>query len=89
MDCDRNHTMDLEAGKDCLRRCADTNFWDWTGGSRLFFWCWPAELREWARDGHPIYLDMDALPRYTRAQPREHNVAVKAKVKEKLDRFIK
>lgn len=55
----------------------------------MFFWRWSAHLHDWARDGHPVYLDTNALPPYTRAQPREHNMAVKVKVKEKVDKFIK
>jgi hypothetical protein len=46
---------DVKEGVDCLRRVGDASFWDWSAGSRLFFWRWPAPLREWARDGLPVY----------------------------------
>jgi hypothetical protein len=34
---------DRIAGLDCLRRVSKASFWDWAGGSRLFFWRWPEE----------------------------------------------
>ncbi len=70
-----------------LERVAQTVFWDWHGGSRLFFWCWPSELRNWARDGHPIYVTGE-LPSYRRLQPAEPDTQLKPKVKQKLEKFI-
>jgi hypothetical protein len=54
---------DLDAGRDCLQRVAAADFWDWKGGSRLFFWRWPADQRAWARDGFPVYVS-GQLPSY-------------------------
>lgn len=86
---DLNHGQDLEAGRDCLARCAEADFWEWLGGSRLFFWRWPKPLRDWARDGHPVYLFRERLPQYTRGQPRELDLSLKTRVTEKLNKFIK
>ena len=78
---------DVRAGRDCLTRSANATFWDWSAGSRLFFWRWPLESRIWARDGHPVYITGD-LPSYRRAQPKESDPNVREKVKEKLEKFI-
>jgi hypothetical protein len=84
-DSDQQH--DRVAGRDCIRKAILADFWDWAGGSRLFFWRWPKELRTWARDVHPIYIN-GPLPQYTRNQPKEPNPETKARVRAKLQKFI-
>lgn len=60
----------MEANLESARRvllCADrSDFWEWKGGSSLFFWRWGAIVRE-ARDGFPICV-RGPLPRYKRKQ---------------------
>lgn len=80
--------LDLDAGRDCLSRVTAADFWEWSGGSRLFFWRWPKEVRQWARDGHPAYL-VATPPRYTKPRPIECNPNIQSKVKDKLEKFIK
>jgi hypothetical protein len=45
-----------EAARDCLQRSANSDWWDWSDGSRLMFWRWPlgwqAEARDGARGNH-------------------------------------
>ena len=48
--------MDLEAGRDALVRALGGDWWDWTEGSRLFFWRWPDIFQEEARDGSKVYV---------------------------------
>jgi len=49
--------------------CLDkSDFWEWKGGSVLFFWRWGPVLRE-ARDGFPI-RDPGSLAKYKRRQRR-------------------
>jgi hypothetical protein len=80
-------SQDAAAGRDCLRRTALADFWEWHGGSRLYFWRWPAESRAWARDGHPVYLtNKPAI--YKRPQPPESDLGIKDMVKKKLVKFI-
>jgi len=44
-----------EAGVvDCLQRACSANWFEWSDGSRLFFWRWPIERQQEARDGHPV-----------------------------------
>ena len=44
-------TADREAILDCVTRCANSTWWDWKDGSRLFFWRWPKAWWLEARDG--------------------------------------
>lgn len=37
--------------RDCITRCANSTWWDWSDGSRLLFWRWPEAWRQEARDG--------------------------------------
>jgi hypothetical protein len=36
---------------DCITRAANSTWWDWSDGSRLFFWRWPEAWRIEVRDG--------------------------------------
>lgn len=83
----RSDSEDTVAGRDCLRRTAAADFWEWHAGSRLFFWRWPEESRDWARDGHPIFL-FDTPPAYRKPQPLEPDPDIHQRVKEKLEKFI-
>jgi hypothetical protein len=46
-----DHPANLEAARDCMRRCANADWWEWSDGSRLLFWRWPIRWRTEARDG--------------------------------------
>jgi hypothetical protein len=50
---------DLEWSKraivDCLVRARFSDWFEWSAGSRLFFWRWPKEWQLEARDGMPIW----------------------------------
>jgi len=57
-------TRDWVAGMDCLRRGRRSSWWEWSAGSRPFFWRWPHEYLSTIRDGMPIW-ERDTLPRWT------------------------
>jgi hypothetical protein len=78
---------DLAAGRDCIIRTTLADFWEWHGGSRLFFWRWPGESKLWARDGLPIYTN-GSSPTFCRPQPNESDVNMREKVKQKLAKFL-
>jgi hypothetical protein len=40
---------------DCISRAANSTWWEWADGSRLFFWRWPEMWRLEARDGARSY----------------------------------
>ena len=76
MEYARAHTglrqnANFRAGADCLRRAANSSWWDWDDGSRTFFWRWKG--REMLmRDGQPHRLVGD-LPAFRRRQTKPKN----------------
>ena len=87
-------TEDVEAGRDCLTRACDATWWDWSGGSRPFFWRWgkdcmvTGDFRKEARDGATIHVDMKALPKHTIPQQEPSNLVQKPRILEKLQKFL-
>jgi hypothetical protein len=75
---------DLKVGRECLWHAAWAEWWEWSRGSRPFFWRWPPALRDLARDGFPPYVSAP-LPHYTRPQPFEKDAQVRRKVAAKLE----
>jgi hypothetical protein len=83
----RDRTSDLVAGRDCLHRVSQADFWEWHGGSRLFFWRWPPSLLEWARDGAPVYFNGE-MPNLITCQQTPENEHTKDQVAKKLTKFV-
>lgn len=75
-----------EAARDCISRCMNASWWEWSAGSRLLFWRRPRESQEWARDGLPITLTRTPTP-YRRPQPKEPDSGIVAAVRSKLEKF--
>jgi hypothetical protein len=48
---------------DCITRAANSTWWEWSDGSRLFFWRWPEVWRLEARDGARSYRTGEPPPR--------------------------
>ena len=57
-----------DAIADCITRAVNSTWWDWSDGSRLFFWRWPDPWRLEARDGAKSYRM--AEPPHRRHFPR-------------------
>ena len=73
----------LESGREALGRVALATWWDWNGGSSLFFWRWPESHSRWAREGQPHFVTGE-LPRFEETQRKsateESQALVQAKV---------
>jgi hypothetical protein len=80
-------SKDIIAGRVCIEKVVSASFWDWSNGTRLFFWRWPIESREWARDGHPIYVS-GTLPNYRRKQAVERDPKIREVVASKLEKIV-
>ena len=78
-------TLDVEAGRDCVRRAAGATWWEWAFGSRLMFWNWPDKTRTWARSGQPHFLVKD-LPRFKKAQKKPANERDRKMVANKIEK---
>ena len=65
-----NSAEDREAIEDCIRRAKACTYWQWTRGSRLFFWRFPEEFRADMRDGVEFFhLGPPPGPSHTITQP--------------------
>ena len=74
---------DIEGVEDCLRRVAACTYWDWTRGSRIFFWKIPDKWRKDFRDGVPFWRLSEPPKGYMRNHPspsREAELATRVKI---------
>ena len=69
--------------RDCLRRVSDATWWEWKGGSTLFFWRWPKHIQREAEEGMAPWFVKRMKP-WKRRQPRETDPRVRELVSEKL-----
>lgn len=74
----------VEAARDAIGRYADGNWWNWSRGSRPFFWEWPEEFQESLRDGIKLWFRTHLEP-YTKAQKKPLTKEEWEKVRVKLD----
>ena len=84
---ERHHVLrnDLAIGMEGLQRVIQGSWWEWNYGSTLFYWRWPVEIREAARDGVPVFIQSE-LPRYRRKQRPPDKEYMLIKMKEKLSK---
>lgn len=78
---------DYETGSEAVKRSCRSSFWDWDGGSSLFFWRWPEEFSREARDGTSAFITGE-LPRYRTSQKWPRDLAMKAKMQAKWNNII-
>lgn len=77
---------DWEAGRECVARYCDSNWWEWSGGSRPHFWRWPLEYQKAIRDGVSPWFRTKA-PRWQVPQRDEKDEAMKEAMKKKLEKI--
>ena len=78
---------DLKAGHNAISRAAHSTFWDWDAGSSLFFWRWPKEFIEEARDGTKVYVKGE-LPKYTVKQQWPKDERIRKQMEDKWMKVI-
>ncbi len=71
------------AVQDCIKKASHADWWDWVGGSRIFFWRWPLAHQEALRRSHRVFVK-GCLPRYRRPRLPEKDPEIKSKVTAKL-----
>ena len=76
-----------KAGADCLARCANSSWWEWSLGSRPLFWRWPREYRATIRDGVKLWIK-GPLPEYRVPQRGEKDTVTREAIKAKLSAVI-
>ena len=78
---------DFETGTEAVKRACRSTFWDWDGGSSLFFWRWPETFSQEARDGTPIFVTGE-LPRYRVSQRWPKDKSMRDKMESKWKKII-
>jgi hypothetical protein len=81
----REYLKDLNAGRECIKRCCDASWWDWSGGSRPLFWRWPQFYIPIIRDGLPPWIK-GTMPRYRVPQRIERDPELNRVIKNKLQK---
>ena len=77
----------LKAGIASLRTAAKASWWDWDAGSAIFFWRWPADYQDTAREGLSPMFD-GPPPQGMMGQPPYKDTKVRDQVKAKLQRVL-
>ena len=84
-----NLARDLDVGKDAVMRTSNSSWWDWSAGSTLLFWRWPDHLMKKIRDGSPLFIIRNNLPRYMRRQRWPKEEILRNKLLTKLSKVRK
>jgi hypothetical protein len=80
---DNEFLRNKRVGSDCIRRCCNSSWWEWTSGSRPLFWRWPPEYLKAIRDGLPPWIK-GALPKYWVPQRPEKDPSLRELITSKL-----
>jgi hypothetical protein len=79
---------DWAAGGDCVGRCCNASWWEWSDGSRPHFWRWCPEYRSQARDGVTPWVRRE-LPRWLVPQRVERDPQKRIAMRKKLEKVRK
>jgi hypothetical protein len=77
---------DWEAGRECISRCSEATWWEWTDGSRPHFWRWSDEYKRQIRDGVTPWF-RKTLPRWQVPQRLERDPELRQKMRKKLEKI--
>jgi len=83
-----DQVADKGGAVECLQYAANCTWWEWAGGSKLFFWRWPEPIRHLARDGMPMCIKGE-LPRYRVPQQKERDPLRREMVADKVGNVLK
>ena len=75
---------DLKAGLDCVERAARSDWWNWSDGSRIMFWRWPRRYRRSVRDGTPLFIHPNLLPKFWQRQSWPSDSKARSNLKDKV-----
>ena len=59
---------DLLVGREAVWRTTQASWWNWEGGSIIYFWRWPRCHRTAVRDGTKAFIYRNKLPAYSKPQ---------------------
>lgn len=80
--------QDYEIGLEILEKAAEATWWEWTGGSVLFYWRWPREYRLKAKHGLAVAFVGDK-PTTLSKQKKEKDEDVRCRIQKKVEKVLK
>eukprot|EP00956_Cyclotella_meneghiniana_P029337 scaffold70717_cov42-Cyclotella_meneghiniana.AAC.5 len=75
-----------EPARECIHKAAAASWWEWSEGSRPFFWLWRPSAQKWAQEGQPHY-QVKKLPTFTKPQKAPKSDEDRIKVWRKVFRL--
>lgn len=84
---DEDQKEDKAGAKECLNYASKCTWWEWKGGSKLFFWRWPEPIRQIARDGMRTCIK-GTLPNYRVPQRKELDPEIWKLIVEKIRNVV-
>ena len=76
---------DLIVGSEAVWRSILASWWNWDGGSTIYFWRWPKSFRTVVRDGTKAFIHRNQLPSYAKPQRLSKHPETRERVKEKVN----
>ena len=80
-----NYDRDVKAGKEAMRACKGSTFWDWNKGSFPYYWRWQPEVQKDLRDGTKLWVE-GKLPKNKNKQRRPKEKHVILQMIDKLEK---
>lgn len=79
---------EMEYGQELLEKIGDATWWEWKGGSVLFYWRWPKGYRARAKHGLQVCFT-DKKPTTLARQKKEKDEEQRRKIQEKVSKVLK
>ena len=76
---------DLIVGSEAVWRATQSSWWNWDGGSTIYFWRWSKCYRMSVRDGTKAFVHRNKLPSYSKAQQLSKDKATRDRVQHKVN----
>ena len=76
---------DLLVGREAVWRATLSSWWNWDGGSTIYFWRWPRCHRVAVRDGTKAFIHRHKLPAYGKPQQLSRDPETRNRVKDKVN----
>ena len=77
---------DLMVGGEAIWRSSLATWWNWDGGSTIYFWRWPECFQTVVRDGTKVFIHRNQLPAYTQPQQLSKHPETCEQVERKVNR---
>ena len=76
---------DLIVGREAEWQATQASWWNWDGGSTIYFWRWPCYHRLSVRDGTKAFIHWNKLPMYPKPQQLSKDKVTREQIKAKVN----